>query len=559
MKTNSLRFCALLLLATVMMSACNMEAPQRQQSTIDSNAIHTQAAETIDAQLTSQPIETVVPQPTHTSPLPTSTEEPSPGSPTPLPEIATATPQVSLTSFGNTDYGFAFDYMSEWSIDQEQNRVTLTRDNLSLSIGFRRVDENVQISIVSPVEGELEASGAVPFLGQDLTKEVLMVENKLQAVYYPQQNKEIPVYNSQRVAQLLFSISLMGSAESGADSIAVDISAEIIAEVDKILESFSSTFELPGACIDKAEYIEDVTVPDDTVISPGAKFEKTWRLRNAGTCTWTDQYELVFIDGDKMGETASSAVSTTTYPGKSVDLTIELTAPSTRDTYRGNWMLQNPEGNLFGIGPNADEPFWVQIIVEDTETVDDLDLGSPTWHDDFSDSSNWYLLDTENTKFVVKDGHLMMKFIKAGEPEEWGLSSKPAYTDFYIEAKFTTGNACSGLDRYGILVRAPSPNSGYVIGFSCDGRYRLYLWDGENFNSIQKWDYEPNIQTGSGKTNRVGIYAKGDVIKIYANGNLVAEFKDNTYDEGRLGLLIGSVNTDNLKVFVERVSFWELN
>lgn len=39
----------------------------------------------------------------------------------------------------------------------------------------------------------------------------------------------------------------------------------------------------------------DVTIPDDTVMTPGQPFSKTWRLENAGSCTWTRQYAVTFF------------------------------------------------------------------------------------------------------------------------------------------------------------------------------------------------------------------------------------------------------------------------
>lgn len=49
--------------------------------------------------------------------------------------------------------------------------------------------------------------------------------------------------------------------------------------------------------------------------------------------------------------------------GEVIDVTVEMKAPASPGFYQGNWMLLDPEGELFGIGPNGDAPFWVQIEV----------------------------------------------------------------------------------------------------------------------------------------------------------------------------------------------------
>ena len=49
-----------------------------------------------------------------------------------------------------------------------------------------------------------------------------------------------------------------------------------------------------------ATFVSDVTIPDETVISPGRSFTKTWRITNSGSTTWSG-YNLGFVDGIQMG------------------------------------------------------------------------------------------------------------------------------------------------------------------------------------------------------------------------------------------------------------------
>ena len=43
----------------------------------------------------------------------------------------------------------------------------------------------------------------------------------------------------------------------------------------------------PTAACDLASFVKDMSIPDGSVFTPGATFTKTWRLENAGTCTWS--------------------------------------------------------------------------------------------------------------------------------------------------------------------------------------------------------------------------------------------------------------------------------
>ena len=53
----------------------------------------------------------------------------------------------------------------------------------------------------------------------------------------------------------------------------------------------------------------------------------------------------------------------TVVPGQTVDVGVNLTAPSLGGSYRGYWQLKNASGALFGIGSTYDKPFWVDIVV----------------------------------------------------------------------------------------------------------------------------------------------------------------------------------------------------
>lgn len=114
----------------------------------------------------------------------------------------------------------------------------------------------------------------------------------------------------------------------------------------------------------------DVTIDDDTPVQPGQKFTKTWRLVNDGTCTWSREYHAVWFFGDKFGDVVSVPLSGNVPPNGVSEVSVDMTAPMKPGTYRSNWKLGDANGALFGIGPNGDLPFWVQIVVVVT--------GSPT-------------------------------------------------------------------------------------------------------------------------------------------------------------------------------------
>ena len=137
------------------------------------------------------------------------------------------------------------------------------------------------------------------------------------------------------------------------------------------------------AYCDWAKFVADVTIPDGTSFSAGTAFTKTWRLQNIGSCTWTTGYSLVFSSGEKMGGPDSVPLTTTVAPGQTVEISVNLTAPSAPGAYRGFWQLKNASGAVFGIGTTASKPFWVDIkVLKPFITAYDFtsDPCSATWH-----------------------------------------------------------------------------------------------------------------------------------------------------------------------------------
>jgi hypothetical protein len=93
--------------------------------------------------------------------------------------------------------------------------------------------------------------------------------------------------------------------------------------------------------------VADVTIPDNSVIAPGAAFVKTWRLQNAGTTTWSTSYTLDFISGEQMGTIKSVPLSQSVPPGQQVDVSVKMVASTADGTYQGYWKMKNASGQFF--------------------------------------------------------------------------------------------------------------------------------------------------------------------------------------------------------------------
>jgi len=118
----------------------------------------------------------------------------------------------------------------------------------------------------------------------------------------------------------------------------------------------------PTPVCDQAAFVKDVNIPDGSQITPGGAFTKTWRLKNAGVCTWSG-YTLVLARGDAMGSTSPQTIGTV-LPGQEVDLSVNFTAPTAAGSYRSYWQIRNSSGGPIPVlGGTQGNSFFVDIKV----------------------------------------------------------------------------------------------------------------------------------------------------------------------------------------------------
>ncbi len=118
------------------------------------------------------------------------------------------------------------------------------------------------------------------------------------------------------------------------------------------------------ACQPALTLLADVTIPPGTRFAEPQPFTKVWRVRNAGTCTWTPaRYHLQSVDGWASGTTIP--LPGAIQPGAVVDLPVPLNPPRGAGSYTSAWQLLDDSGHPV---PNADgdvESLSAQIEVLD--------------------------------------------------------------------------------------------------------------------------------------------------------------------------------------------------
>jgi len=102
----------------------------------------------------------------------------------------------------------------------------------------------------------------------------------------------------------------------------------------------------------------DVNVPDNTIMSPGQDFIKTWLVKNTGACPWGAGYVMAYAGytDDMSGQFI--ALDEVIQPGQEVEVSVQFKAPDDAGEYLSAWTMQNAQGVAFP------EIVFVKIIVQ---------------------------------------------------------------------------------------------------------------------------------------------------------------------------------------------------
>ena len=128
-----------------------------------------------------------------------------------------------------------------------------------------------------------------------------------------------------------------------------------------VLAQVTNASGTPEALCDSLTYdvaTVDVNVPDNTVMSPGQEFIKTWKIKNNGSCPWGAGYVLAYANYDDQMSGQFIAFTEVIQPGQEVEASVQFKAPTQAGTYVSAWSMRNPAGVFFP------ETIYVKIIVQ---------------------------------------------------------------------------------------------------------------------------------------------------------------------------------------------------
>ncbi|MBC7876401.1 MAG: hypothetical protein H7Y59_04450 [Anaerolineales bacterium] len=118
-------------------------------------------------------------------------------------------------------------------------------------------------------------------------------------------------------------------------------------------------------------FVSDVTIPDNTAMTQGQAFTKTWKVRNSGTCAWDAGFKFAFTSGDAMSG-ATFTLTQAVAANAETSLSINMTAPSKAGSIKSSWRMSTAAGQFFG------DEVYVLVVVGGGAAASTATTGAPT-------------------------------------------------------------------------------------------------------------------------------------------------------------------------------------
>jgi hypothetical protein len=98
----------------------------------------------------------------------------------------------------------------------------------------------------------------------------------------------------------------------------------------------------------RLRWIKDVSIPDNTPMTPAQVFTKSWLVENNGTCPWQRGYQVILVGGLAMGG-SPFPLATTVLPGGQIQVSIKMVTPTDQTgIVQGTWRMSDANGAPFG-------------------------------------------------------------------------------------------------------------------------------------------------------------------------------------------------------------------
>lgn len=192
------------------------------------------------------------------------------------------------------------------------------------------------------------------------------------------------------------------------------------------------------------------------------------------------------------------------------------------------------------------------------ETVSELLKGELLFIDEFETTklADWGCVKGENQSNYYEAGRYIINVVPADS--WWRVQSGKSFGDCIVEVEATP---IGGPDDnvYGLMTGWIDWSNYYLFMISGDGYFKFTKRDEGNWTRDDPWTRSEAINLGK-ETNLIQVKRQGDALSFFANGIKLAEYADDTFSEGTVGVMAGTTacGGENVTVSFDNFSVWTI-
>lgn len=193
-------------------------------------------------------------------------------------------------------------------------------------------------------------------------------------------------------------------------------------------------------------------------------------------------------------------------------------------------------------------------MVEPTQDVRPP-LGDVLFEDPFTDKTQWLTSRSAAGNIAYGNSELTLA---VAQPRGMLLSLRksPTIGNFYLEID-AIPSLCRGADSYGLLLRSESSQDYYRFAANCTGQVRMERVKNGRMLPLQDWMTSGQILPGGMMRVRLGVWAVGQELRVFVNGDYHFSVKDPVFAAGVVGVFARAAGDTPLTVSFSNLVVYE--
>jgi hypothetical protein len=166
--------------------------------------------------------------------------------------------------------------------------------------------------------------------------------------------------------------------------------------------------------------------------------------------------------------------------------------------------------------------------------------------DDFLDAASWVTLQSQTGNIALGNHQLTLAVVSPGG-DLFSLRDTPVVNNFYLEINAAT-SLCKNTDSYGLILRAGEDGTYYRYAVTCSGLLSLEEVRNNRTSVIHDWSPSGQLRPGAPARVRLGVWAYGDEMRLFAGDVYQFSVQNLEFSEGRVGVFARSEGETALTV-----------